>query len=136
MLSWTVKRSFSSSWNILGAFPTLKSVVIYHVLINRSKRHTSWLNSIYPPQMYLLMVELTLQQKHSGQLHKNGKQLIQEIHSCFKSMEIQTLCIWPTSEQLIILVLSLQQMLHLDMLVAQDNKMKMIMSSTNCMYLC
>ncbi|KAM3147286.1 hypothetical protein pb186bvf_000537 [Paramecium bursaria] len=27
MLSWTVKRSFSSSWNILGAFPTLKSVI-------------------------------------------------------------------------------------------------------------
>ena len=34
MLSWTVKRSFSSSWNILGAFPTLKSVVIYHVFIS------------------------------------------------------------------------------------------------------
>lgn len=136
MLSWTVKRSFSSSWNILGAFPTLKSVVIYHVLINRSKRHIIWLNFIYLRQMSPLMEELILLQKLLVQLHKNGKLLIQEIHFSFKFMEIQTLCIWPTSEQLIILVLSLQQMLHLDMLVVQDNRMKMIMSSTNCMYLC
>ena len=102
----------------------------------RFKHHTDWQNSIYLLLTFQHMEELILLVKHSVQSHKNGKLHIREIHSYFKFTVIQTTCIWPTLEQSIIHVSYLQQMLLLDTLHAQDNKMKTIMSSMKIMYLC
>lgn len=80
--------------------------------------------------------KLTQLLRLSTKLHTNGKLFTEAIHLIFRPIIIWKALNLLTLVPLIILWLYSPLMLHLDMLVVQDLKTKMIMNLTNCFGLC